>query len=90
MLKWRIAGCGFGRSSQPSTGHDYDTFAADLDKLLTTLNPTGIDLAEQPMGGGEITRYLATFGSSRVRKAAIVSGIPPRQACPRRSWRRSC
>jgi len=68
---------GFGRSSQPSTGYDYDTFAADLDKLLTTLNLTGIDLAGHSMGGGEIARYLGTFGSARVRKAAIVSGVPP-------------
>jgi non-heme chloroperoxidase len=68
---------GFGRSSQPSTGYDYDTFAADLDKLLTTLNLTGTDLAGHSMGGGEIARYLAAFGSARIRKAAIISGIPP-------------
>jgi pimeloyl-ACP methyl ester carboxylesterase len=68
---------GFGRSSQPTTGYDYDTFAADLDELLTTLNLTGVDLAGHSMGGGEIARYLGTYGSARVRKAAIISGIPP-------------
>jgi len=68
---------GFGRSSQPSTGYDYDTFAADLDKLLTALNLDDIDLAGHSMGGGEIARYLGSFGSARVRKAAIISGIPP-------------
>jgi len=68
---------GFGRSSQPSTGYDYDTFAADLDKLLTALDLTGTDLAGHSMGGGEIARYLSAFGSARIRKAAIISGIPP-------------
>jgi non-heme chloroperoxidase len=68
---------GFGRSSQPTTGYDYDTFAADLDELLTVLNLMDIDLAGHSMGGGEIARYLGTYGSARVRKAAIISGIPP-------------
>jgi pimeloyl-ACP methyl ester carboxylesterase len=68
---------GFGRSSQPSVGYDYDTFAADLDKLLTALNLTDTDLAGHSMGGGEIARYLGVYGSGRVRKAAIISGVPP-------------
>jgi pimeloyl-ACP methyl ester carboxylesterase len=68
---------GFGRSSQPTTGYDYDTFAADLDKLLTALDLTDTDLAGHSMGGGEIARYLGTYGSGRIRKAAIVSGVPP-------------
>jgi pimeloyl-ACP methyl ester carboxylesterase len=68
---------GFGRSSQPSTGYDYDTFAADLDKLLTALDLRDIDIAGHSMGGGEIARYLGTYGSGRVRRAAIVSGVPP-------------
>lgn len=68
---------GFGRSSRPSTGYDYDTFAADLDKLLTHLDLHEVDLAGHSMGGGEIARYLGTYGSSRIRRAAIVSGVPP-------------
>jgi non-heme chloroperoxidase len=68
---------GFGRSSQPTVGYDYDTFAADLDKLLTALNLTDTDLAGHSMGGGEIARYLGTFGSARISKAVIVSGVPP-------------
>jgi pimeloyl-ACP methyl ester carboxylesterase len=68
---------GFGRSSQPTTGYDYDTFAADLDKLLTALDLREVDLAGHSMGGGEIARYLGTYGSDRIRRAAIVSGVPP-------------
>jgi pimeloyl-ACP methyl ester carboxylesterase len=68
---------GFGKSSQPTTGYDYDTFAADLDKLVTTLDLRDFYLAGHSMGGGEVARYLGTYGSARVRKAAIVSGIPP-------------
>ncbi|HWG24216.1 alpha/beta hydrolase [Actinospica sp.] len=68
---------GFGRSSQPTTGYDYDTFAADLDKLLTDLDLHDVDLAGHSMGGGEIARYLGTYGSGRIRRAAIVSGVPP-------------
>ena len=68
---------GFGKSSQPAAGYDYDTFAADLDKLLSALDLRDIDLAGHSMGGGEIARYLGAYGSERVRRAAIVSGVPP-------------
>jgi non-heme chloroperoxidase len=68
---------GFGKSSQPSTGYDYDTFAADLDKLVSALDLRGFDIAGHSMGGGEIARYLGSYGAERVRRAAIVSGIPP-------------
>lgn len=68
---------GFGRSSQPVSGYDYDTFAADLDKLLTALKLTDVDLAGHSMGGGEIARYLGAYGSGKVRKAVIISGVPP-------------
>ena len=68
---------GFGKSSQPSTGYDYDTFAADLDQLVSALDLRGFDLAGHSMGGGEIARYLGTYGTSRVRRAAIISGVPP-------------
>jgi non-heme chloroperoxidase len=68
---------GFGKSSQPGSGYDYDTFAADLDKLVTALDLRDFDMAGHSMGGGEIARYLGVYGSERVRRAAIVSGIPP-------------
>ncbi|MEY9907321.1 non-heme chloroperoxidase [Catenulispora sp. MAP12-49] len=68
---------GFGRSSQPVTGYNYDTFAADLDKVLHALDLNEVDLAGHSMGGGEIVRYLGKFGSARIRKAVIVSGVPP-------------
>ena len=68
---------GFGKSSQPVSGYDYDTFAADLDKLLAALNLQGVYLAGHSMGGGEIARYLGRYGSGRVRRAVIVSGVPP-------------
>jgi non-heme chloroperoxidase len=68
---------GFGQSSQPVTGYDYDTFAADLDKLLTQLDLRDVCLAGHSMGGGEVARYLGKYGSARIRRAVIVSGIPP-------------
>jgi non-heme chloroperoxidase len=68
---------GFGKSGRPAVGYDYDTFAADLDKLVTALDLREFDLAGHSMGGGEIARYLGTYGTERVRRAAIISGIPP-------------
>jgi non-heme chloroperoxidase len=68
---------GWGQSSQPTTGHDYDTFAADLNELLEQLEITDIVLAGFSMGTGEVTRYLGTYGSERVEKAALFGAIPP-------------
>jgi non-heme chloroperoxidase len=68
---------GFGRSSQPTTGYDYDTFAADLNALLEHLDLTDIVLVGFSMGSGEVTRYLGSYGSARVRKAALLGAIPP-------------
>ncbi len=68
---------GFGKSGRPASGYDYDTFAGDLDQLVKALDLRGFDIAGHSMGGGEIARYLGKFGAERVRKAAIVSGIPP-------------
>ena len=69
---------GFGRSSQPTTGYDYDTFAADTKALLDHL-ALGEDvvLAGFSMGTGEVTRYLGKYGSSGVSKAALFGVIPP-------------
>jgi non-heme chloroperoxidase len=68
---------GFGRSSQPVTGYDYDTFAADLNALLEHLDLTDIVLGGFSMGTGEVTRYLGTYGSGRVRRALLFGVIPP-------------
>jgi non-heme chloroperoxidase len=68
---------GFGDSSQPSFGYDYDTFAADLDALMTALDLQETILVGFSMGTGEVTRYLATYGSERVSKAALLGVIPP-------------
>jgi non-heme chloroperoxidase len=68
---------GFGRSSQPTVGYDYDTFAADLNALLDHLGLDDLVLVGFSMGTGEVTRYLGTYGSARVRKAALLGVIPP-------------
>jgi non-heme chloroperoxidase len=68
---------GFGRSSQPTVGYDYDTFAADLSTLLEHLDLRDVGLCGFSMGTGEVTRYLGRYGSARVRKAALFGVIPP-------------
>ncbi|MFD9796708.1 alpha/beta fold hydrolase [Streptomyces sp. NPDC059070] len=68
---------GFGRSDQPADGYDYDTFAADLDRVLTTLDLRDAVLAGFSMGTGEVTRYLGTYGSGRVAKAVLIGVVPP-------------
>jgi len=68
---------GFGRSSRTMTGYDYDTFAADLKALVDALDLRDAVLAGFSMGTGEVTRYLGTYGSERVAKAALFGAIPP-------------
>ena len=68
---------GFGKSSQPTTGYEYDTFADDLDKLITKLDLRDVALVGFSMGGGEVARYIGKHGTGRVSKAAIISGITP-------------
>jgi non-heme chloroperoxidase len=68
---------GFGNSSQPTIGYDYDTFAADLNTLLDHLELDEVDLVGFSMGTGEVTRYLGKYGSARVRKAVLLGAIPP-------------
>ncbi len=68
---------GFGKSSQPTTGYDYDTFANDLRILLETLDLREVTLVGHSMGTGEVTRYLGRFGSARVARGVLVSPIPP-------------
>lgn len=68
---------GFGSSSKPATGYDYDTFAADLDAVLTHLDLQDAVLVGFSMGTGEVARYLSTYGSSRVAKAVFLGSLEP-------------
>jgi non-heme chloroperoxidase len=68
---------GFGRSSRPSVGYDYDTLSADLNVLLTELDLQAVTLVGFSMGTGEVTRYLAVHGSRRVRAAVLLAPLPP-------------
>src|SRR6266478_7448557 len=68
---------GFGKSSQPTVGYNYDTFAEDLHKLVTQLKLRDFTLAGFSMGGGEVARYFGKYGSKGVSKAVIISGVPP-------------
>ena len=68
---------GFGESERPSVGYDYDTFAADLQAVLTTLDLKNVILAGFSMGGGEVARYLGTYGSARIAKAMFIGAVPP-------------
>jgi non-heme chloroperoxidase len=68
---------GFGASSQPAVGYDYDTFAADLHTLLEHLDLHDAVLVGHSMGTGEVTRYLSSYGPARVASGVLVSPIPP-------------
>jgi non-heme chloroperoxidase len=68
---------GFGWSSQPWSGYDYDTFAADLHALMTQLDLKQATLVGFSMGGGEVARYIATYGNERVAKAVFAGAVPP-------------
>lgn len=68
---------GFGKSSQPTVGYNYDTFAEDLHKLITQLKLKDFTLVGFSMGGGEVARYFGKYGSKGASKAVIISGVPP-------------
>ena len=68
---------GSGASGQPATGYDWDTFAADLDTLISTLGLDQVTLVGHSMGTGEVTRYLSTFGSEKIDRAVLIGPIPP-------------
>jgi pimeloyl-ACP methyl ester carboxylesterase len=68
---------GFGSSSQPTIGYDYETFAEDLHKIITKLDLRDVALVGFSMGGGEVARYIGKYGTGRLSKAAILSGITP-------------
>jgi pimeloyl-ACP methyl ester carboxylesterase len=68
---------GFGDSSKPFTGYEYDTLADDLDKVLSKLDLRDVTLVGFSMGGGEVARYLGAHGSSRIARAAFIAAVPP-------------
>ena len=68
---------GFGQSSKPTTGYNYDTFAEDLRKLVTQLELRDFALVGFSMGGGEVARYLGRYGSKGVSKAVFIASVPP-------------
>ncbi|HIW32478.1 MAG TPA: alpha/beta hydrolase [Candidatus Paenibacillus intestinavium] len=68
---------GFGQSSQPWQGYDYDTFTADLHQLILHLDLQDVTLVGFSMGGGEVARYIGTYGTERVSKAVLAGAVPP-------------
>ena len=68
---------GFGDSSKPISGYNYDVLADDLHKIMTKLNLRDVTLVGFSMGGGEVARYLGKHGAERVSKAVFMSAIPP-------------
>lgn len=68
---------GFGRSDWAATGYDYDTLASDVNDLMEALDLHGATLVGFSMGGGEVARYLATYGSARVDRAVLMSAVTP-------------
>lgn len=68
---------GFGKSSQPAGGYDYDTFASDLNAVISHLKLERPSLVGFSMGGGEVVRYQGRYGSDNVKRAVIIGGVPP-------------
>jgi non-heme chloroperoxidase len=68
---------GFGKSSQPTSGYHYDTFAADLRQLLRELKLKNVSLVGFSMGGGEIARYIGKYGTKDLSKVIFISSVPP-------------
>lgn len=68
---------GFGRSSKVATGYEYDTFAADLDTVLETLDLREVILVGFSMGTGELARYVSRYGHERVAKLAFLASLEP-------------
>jgi non-heme chloroperoxidase len=68
---------GFGQSSHPATGYDYDTFANDLADIIKALGVKKAALVGFSMGGGEVARYLGTYGSAHVSRVVLVASVVP-------------
>jgi non-heme chloroperoxidase len=71
---------GHGRSSQPSTGNDMDTYADDLAAVIDALDLHDVAVVGHSTGGGEVARYIGRHGTSRVSKAVLISAVPPHLA----------
>lgn len=63
---------GFGKSSQPWEGYEYDTFTSDLHQLLEQLELQNVTLVGFSMGGGEVARYISTYGTDRIEKVVLL------------------
>lgn len=68
---------GFGASSQPWDGYEYDTFTDDLKALLDHLDLRDVTMVGFSMGGGEVVRYLGRHGSGRIARAVLAAAVPP-------------
>lgn len=68
---------GFGRSSAPTTGYDFDTLSADLDVVMTTLDIRDATLIGFSLGTGEVARYIGRFGTERLRSAVLIESLTP-------------
>lgn len=68
---------GFGRSDQPWTGYDYDTFASDINDLITSLDLQDVTLVGFSMGGGDVARYIGRYGSTRVAGLVLLGAVTP-------------
>lgn len=68
---------GFGNSSKPSFGYDYDTFVQDLDVLMTKLDLRDVALVGHSMGSAEAVHYVGTYGSDRVSELVLIGALPP-------------
>jgi len=81
---------GHGRSSQPWDGNDMDHYADDLATVINSLDLKDVTLVGFSTGGGEVARYIGRHGTGRVKKAVLISAVPPfmlKTACARHSWR---
>jgi non-heme chloroperoxidase len=68
---------GFGKSSKPYEGYDYDSLTMDLKAVLDELDLSEVTLAGFSMGGGEVVRYMSKYAGARVSKVALISAVPP-------------
>jgi non-heme chloroperoxidase len=68
---------GFGQSSRPTEGYDFNTLAGDLDKLLTTLDLHEATLIGFSLGTGELARYIGTYGTSRLKGCVFIESLAP-------------
>ena len=68
---------GFGRSSAPAAGYDFDTLSGDLDTVLRTLDLSDVSIVSFSLGTGELARYIGRFGTERLRSAVFIESLTP-------------